>query len=330
MRDVPYPVVSVPTRLDVEESRGTRPKAWVRIPPEGDPWLLKIPRPNTGEHWAEKIAAEIGGMIGVECAHVELARYGEQAALVGLRLSQDGQERPPQTQSKLLGTICRSFLPDAQETAAEYYFFHGWEVLQHVVDGYDTALRFRQRDHNVKNIGAALAELMGVHSMNPMPQWDYAMENLASYALLDGVIGNTDRHHENWMIAWVLDHGDKLIEIMPSFDHASSLGRELTDDRRRQILESDGVLRYVRRGRGGVYVNARHPRAPSPLRLARLLCRWRPASTQRTLDRIHSLSETDIRAAVQKVPSEFMSDTAKEFACQVVLTSKRELLESVG
>ena len=211
------------------------PRPGFRIPPEGDPWLLKIPRPNTGEHWAEKIAAEIGGMIRVECAHVELARYGEQAALVGLRLSQDGQERPPQTQSKLLGTICRSFLPDAQETAAEYYFFHGWEVLQHVVDGYDTALRFRQRDHNVKNIGAALAELMGVHSMNPMPQWDYAMENLASYALLDGVIGNTDRHHENWMIAWVLDHGDKLIEIMPSFDHASSLGRELTDDRRRQI-----------------------------------------------------------------------------------------------
>ncbi len=117
---------------------------------------------------------------------------------------------------------------------------------------------------------------------------------------------------------------------MPSFDHASSLGRELTDERRRQILESDSVLRYVRRGRGGVYSDARHQRAPSPLRLARLLCRWRPSFTRKTLDRIHGLSELDVRAAVQRVPSEFMSDTAKEFACQVVLTSKKELLENVG
>lgn len=114
--------------------------------------------------------------------------------------------------------------------------------------------------------------------------------------------------------------------IMPSFDHASSLGRELTDDRRRRILESNGVLRYVRRGRGGVYVDDRRQRAPSPLRLARLLCRWRPSFTRRTLDRIDSLSELDVRAAVQRVPSEFMSDAAKEFACQVVLTSRRELL----
>ena len=163
-----------------------------------------------------------------------------------------------------------------------------------------------------------------------MPRWDYVMEDLASYALLDGIVGNTDRHHENWMIAWVVDQGDMLIEIMPSFDHASSLGRELTDEKRRRILESDSVLRYVRRGRGGVYPNVRHQRAPSPLCLARLLCRWRPSLTRKTLDRIHGLSELDVRAAVQRVPAEFMSDTAKKFACQVVLTSKKELLENVG
>ena len=328
MPDAPYRVVSVPARLDVEEGRGTRPKAWVRIPPEGDPWLLKIPRPNTGEHWAEKIAAEIGSLIGVECAQVELARCSEQAAFD--RLLREGQEPPPrQAQSSLLATICRSFLPDASATTAECHFFHGWEVLQHVIDGYDTALRFGQRDHNVKNISTALAQWMGVGTTNPMPGWDQAMEDMASYALLDGIIGNTDRHHENWMIAWVHDCGDMHIEIMPSFDHASSLGRELTDDKRRQILESDGVSRYVRRGRGGVYVDSRRPRAPSPLGLSRLVCRWRPDVARNILDRIHDLSELDVRDAVQRVPSEFMSDTAKEFACQVVLTSTRELLETV-
>ena len=195
MPDDPYPVVSVPARLDVEESRGTRLKFWVRVPPEDDPWLLKVPRPNTGEHWAEKIAAELGRLIGVNCAQVELARCTEHSAF-GLRLRQGGKERQHE-QPRLLATICKSFLPAEYTTDREYRFFHGWEVLEHVVDGYDTALRFGQRDHNIKNISAALAELMAVGSMNPMPLWDSAMEDLASYALLDGIIGNTDRHHES-------------------------------------------------------------------------------------------------------------------------------------
>ena len=94
------------------------------------------------------------------------------------------------------------------------------------------------------------------------------------------------------------DCGDMIIEIMPSFDHASSLGRELTDDKRRRILESDGVLRYVQRGRGGIYVDDRRKHALSPLRLARLLCRWRPAFTRRTVDRIDSVSEPTRPAVV--------------------------------
>ena len=242
MPDDPYRVVPVPATLDVDERQGTRPKAWVRLPPEDDRWLLKIPRVGTGEHWAEKIAAELGRMIDVECAQVELARYSEQAA-IGLRLPRVRERRPGQAEPPLLATICRSFLPSEYTTGREYRFFHGWEVLQHLIDGYDTTLRFGQRDHNVKNISSALAKMMGVHGINSMPRWDDAMEDLASYALLDAIIGNTDRHHENWMIGWVHDLGDMFIEIMPSFDHASSLGRELTDDRRRRILDSGGVLR---------------------------------------------------------------------------------------
>ena len=144
-----------------------------------------------------------------------------------------------------------------------------------------------------------------------------------------GLIGNTDRHHENWMIAIVYHQGDMWIEIMPSFDHASSLGRELTDERRQRILESDGVLRYLNGGRGAVYVDSGRRRALPPLRLARLLCRWRPDFTRRALDRIGGVSDNAIRKAIHRVPPEFLSDLAKEFACEVVMTSKRELLRSV-
>lgn len=325
-QDSPYQVVRMPAILDAPEQRGTRTKYWVRIGDIDHGWLLKVPRPGTGEHWAEKITAEVGHLIGVKCAQTELARFARLNVL-GLRETDTATDRrPPQEQQDQLGSISRSFLPEITDEEVVFVVLHGWEVLQLEIEGYDTTARFGQRDHNIKNIATALANLMGVGSMNPMPRWDYAMEQLASYVLLDGLVGNTDRHHENWMIGWVIDSGSAFFEVMPSFDHASSLGRELTDDGRRRILESDGMERYLKRARGGLFVNNRRRRAPSPLRLARLLCRWRPGFTSTTLERINALSEQQIRTAIAKVPAEFMSDTARDFAFQVILTSQRLLL----
>ena len=154
------------------------------------------------------------------------------------------------------------------------------------------------------------------------------LTQLASYALLDGLIGNTDRHHENWMVAYVPEGNDTILKSMPSYDHASSLGRELTDDRRRQYLESDRILTYLRKGRGGVYGGKRCGAAPSPLALAGLLCRWQPDFTRETLERIEDLTEGQIHTAIGRVPPEFMSDIAKEFAVQLVRISRQALLRS--
>ena len=336
MLDEPYEVVTIPATLDTAESLGTRMKYWVRIGGGSERWLLKIPRKGTGEHWAEKIVAEIGNLIGVDCAQVELARYTEDVVFgagTGDRLD-DGQayrNRPDQ-----LGTICKSFGREEHDEEKRFLFaFHGVGALQFVVDGYDIERKFGQKDHNLKNIIGGMAEVMAVKSDDPMPRWRDAFEKLASYALLDGLVGNTDRHHENWMIAYVDEHEDDhevtldvFTEVLPSFDHASSLGRELDDEKRRRILESDGIRRYLKRGKGGVYVNSRRKKAPSPLRLARLLCRWKPEFTAGTLNRINELSEPEIRTAIERVPGEFMSDIAKEFAFQVITTSKHELLRS--
>ena len=329
MRCESDPIVSIPTELDERENRGARTKFWVRIEGETERWLLKIPRPNTGEHWAEKVTAEIGRLVGIECAQVELARCVNEAAFEHGLQEARVETHVQRTAPDLLGTICRSFVPDAVATDNEHYYFHGWQILQWVVENYDTKLRFGQRDHNIKNITAALADIMGIDTLNRMPRWDDALEHVASYALLDGLVGNTDRHHENWMLAYVHYCGDMWIDIMPSYDHASSLGRELTDDKRQHILDADGVHRYLNAGRGAVYVDHRRKRALSPLPLARLLCRWRPEFTRRTLDRIGSVSEDEIRTANHRVPAEFISDIAREFAFQVVMTGQRELLRSV-
>ena len=305
-----YPVkpINIPPRR--MEGRGTRRKFWIVGENDQTEWLLKFPRQGTGEHWAEKIAAEIGRLIDVDTAKVELASSNDE-----------------------LATICRSFLPDEDDDEHSTWnakaWFHGAEFLEMFTQGYDLERVWSNRAHNIKNIVSAVMVVAGVDGMNPMPKWDKMIEDLASYALLDGLIGNTDRHHENWMMVYVEDSGDIRMYAAPSYDHASSLGRELLDERRERILSSNGVLSYLKKGRGGVFVSGTRRHAPSPLRLAQLICRWQPELARTWCDRLNSIPDEEFRLLVNRVPPEFMSDIAKEFAYQVVVTSKVELLRSI-
>ena len=72
--------------------------------------------------------------------------------------------------------------------------------------------------------------------------------------MLDALIGNTDRHHENWGILVRRGRGVLLGEVAPSFDHASSLGRELRDigpgRTRQRMLKEHLIGAYSERARG--------------------------------------------------------------------------------
>ena len=310
MTDDRYFVVPVSMPPREMENRGSRRKYWVLGQDGETEWLLKFPRPGTGEHWAEKVAAEVGGLMGVKTARVELARVGDQ-----------------------LATVCQSFLTSDDldiDDGSVTTWFHGSDFLDLVMGGYDLQKIRPNQGHNVKNIIACVLKFSGYGGMNPM-RWDAILEDLASYVLLDGLIGNTDRHHQNWMVAYTIDAGNIGFSVAPSFDHASSLGRELQDIRRERYLSSPtGVLDYIRRGRGGVFVDVNRPRAPSPLRLAQLIGRWRPDVGRHWFDLLTDIPNEEFESIINRVPDEFMSDTAREFASQVVITSRSELLRSIG
>ena len=335
-----YEIHQLPVWPEVEhirvESRGTRRKFWISIEGRRKLWLLKFPRPNTGEHWAEKVAYEVGNLIGVNCARVELADY-------------DGE----------LVTVCESFDPtnwyeihnylriNRELTGKQWSAgdeidwvdmdFHdflfvaaGNSVLSGYIENYDLSpeARFHQHQHNVPNIINAVKDF--ADNAGPISQRKYRaiLDGMASLALLDGLIGNVDRHHENWMIEYGTKDGENHVGVAPSFDHASSLGRELNDSRRTRILEADGILGYIKKGRGGVYLSESDNRAPAPLVFAQWLCQRWPKYTSRTLERIRDVDDAKFRTIVDRVPSQFMSDVAKDFAYQVLVTSKTELLEN--
>lgn len=85
--------------------------------------------------------------------------------------------------------------------------------------------------------------------------------------MLDALVGNTDRHHENWgLVFWPTD-AERYPSVAPTFDHASSLGCELQDKLRTTYLKEGRVGWYVERGRGGLYLVGRGTAWTQPSRI---------------------------------------------------------------
>ena len=278
------------------EAMGSKEKFWYRPPGEHQRrWLFKCPQDNTGQHWAEKIAAEISRIVGIRRAPVDLAIF-------------DGRQ----------GSVSKSFVHSGLELV------HGNQILSTLLTGYDPKKRFRQADHTLANVLTAV-EMAFTEDASKMD----AKSRIAEYLVLDAVIGNTDRHHENWGILRQRRDDSWYGFVAPSFDHASSLGRELLDNRRAMLLAEDRVGDYVNRGRGAVYWSAQDAHGPSPLEL---VCRAAPCFPELfrpALAKIDKLDETLINSLLVRMPGQWMSHSAKEFASALMRYSIGRLQEEL-
>jgi hypothetical protein len=79
----------------VDETRnasGTREKHWLVKPKTDDLYLFKLPKQGTGEIWAEKIASEVGKLLGLEMMDVSLVRYKSREGLLLKNFVKYGEE----------------------------------------------------------------------------------------------------------------------------------------------------------------------------------------------------------------------------------------------
>lgn len=221
------------------ETLGSKPKFWFRMTnSEGNAtkWLFKKARPDTGEHWAEKIASEIADeLLGLPTHQVRLATY---------------QGSP--------GCAVKSFLDGKDATD----LIHGNEILGATIKGYSKEKVHNHADHCLRNIILGLDRMVGKFGTEMVEGLrDYLVKKgfpiiikdeiqkeadigtlifrgLTGYLVFDALVGNTDRHHENWgcLLEPSLTKSeltDKLefsffFSLAPTFDHGSSLGRELS------------------------------------------------------------------------------------------------------
>ncbi len=201
-----YPIINVPPDAPEDvESLGSRQKFWF----DRRQLLFKEVREHSGEDWAEKVCAEVARMLALPHAEYELAlwnRGGMASAEWSVAISAMTRRRLFSGTSFWLRPILTmswafpSFMSRRTPSIACYR-------------------PCRRGLHGSRWVGM------------PQQQLRNAAELFAGFLLLDALVGNTDRHHENWGVVRTMA-GD--VHLAPTFDHASSLGAHALDDQKRE------------------------------------------------------------------------------------------------
>lgn len=294
----PFPILEVLSemRSDVEQL-GSKPKFWFKL--HGENWLFKEARENTGEDWAEKIASEIALLLGLPTHQSELAIW-------------EGKR----------GCAVKSFLPSDQSILV-----HGNELLGGFIPGYDKEKEWGQADHTFDNIVTVIEKLFPSETSRRV-----AASRMVGYLVFDALVGNTDRHHQNWgMLLERRVQPDRTptftLQLAHTFDHASSLGRELTDEARDRKLNPEAIERYIRKARGGIFENPNSKHGLSPLALAEMLARRYPEFFKPRQTRVKELSEPALRGLIERIPNERISSSGRAFALSFLSVSRKLISE---
>ena len=291
-----------------DESRGTKPKRWLRHPETDRRWLMKDATENIyddgtryrkGDDWSERVASAVAVRLGLSVARTELA----------FRRQADGLA---------LGVISLSVLAASGDGApAAEELIDGNQLLRQPVVG---------RDRSRYTLAAIADALQGVEApagvgedLAGLEAWDV----FVGYLILDAVVGNTDRHEENWA---VIARGDSR-SLAPTFDHASCLGFMLDDDQRLSRLRTrdQGFTpeAYADRARTP-FATKRHPVVVAKQAIGMSGTRagdfW--------LDRCSNPDR--LVEPLSLVPEHRMSAVARQFAERVLRQNCRRLLAESG
>ncbi len=278
-----------------EEYLGTKPKQWL-AGPDGSLWLWKESTVHhdlrhgsfrRGDDWSEVVAAGVGRAVGVPVAEVSLA-----------------------TRADRFGVVSRRVL-DAPEDS----LVHGNELLAEGGIAGSGA-----RDRAGYTVAAVMEVLAEVGPPVPGP-FDGSFPWFSGYLILDALVGNTDRHQDNWAVI----RGRSGSRLAPSFDHASCLGFQISDAERLERLEGRGnrtVAGYAAAGRTKFEGSPRLVEAA----IEALALAGEPAVGH--WSRVVR-SCPDLAAVVSRPPAERMSAAAWDFASALYARNHTALSEAL-
>jgi hypothetical protein len=307
-----FEVIEVPADAsEALEQMGTKPKFWFSQEKLGK-CLYKKARLGSGEDWAEKTAAELCELIGLPHAKYELAICNGEP-----------------------GTVTPTFVPDNMGLV------HGNEILSGILPNYPLPESGSRRYSRVPNHTLeAVLLVMSVPSIELPIGWSpptgirTAADVFVGYLLLDTWIGNQDRHHENWGLLLKRKTATELRAtwfLAPTYDHASSLGRNEKDEKRKKKLTTkdrgNSMEAYVERCFSALFLREEDVSPLKTLDAFRLAGDKRPAAMKIWFDSLADVTSADTRLIFERIPRDRISESAIEFALKMLELNQGRLLK---
>lgn len=195
---------------------------------------------------------------------------------------------------------------------------HGNELLEAQVS------RGTPSQYSVESVRDVLADVDAPEGLASLgfPDDGTAWGAFVGYLVLDAIIGNTDRHQENWGV--IVRSGRR--KLAPTFDHASCLGFLLRDAERQNRLETNdrGFTPEAFADRAKSPFDGK----PHPIEVARRAVEMSHTGAAEAW--IHQCRNADgLVEPVWKIPEHRMSAAAREFAKRVIVRNCRRLLELI-
>ncbi len=224
-----YKTITAP----VEVSGGSRPRLTLYHKDNSQKFFFKTYSHNPREVWAECLASHIADLLGVPAQLVTIKTAPS-------RLEKALQKRfPTQLPNdwKPVGTLARNIFPKSVEIT------YGAVILERPSE----PLTLEEIESKIKRRYYAAEDLL---------------QGYSDMVIFDALIGNMDRHHENWgicehqrykqLLLFDKKRTKSLRYFTPLFDHGSSLMFELSQEDVERLLSDEAAqVRYVNESKFG-------------------------------------------------------------------------------
>jgi hypothetical protein len=297
MIDPDYEIISVPaSNVKInEELDGIIPKGWIETERFGKVLFKEAAsdREDITESrtdWSEKIVSEINQLVGLPTALYELAVMVE-----------DNQEVP--------GTISIDLSQSGDEER-----FPLEELLQQSMSQYDYAFNYQ-----VDNVIQALSDNnIRLPPKFPVPEGiKDGADMFVGVLMIDATVGNSDRHDRNLDI---VRQTNGQFYLSPVFDHGYSLGASEDNDLRSWI-DPEHYNRYH-----NFSSFSDRGEEISGVEAFRQAAAIRPQAAKIWLNKLQQLDFGQIERVFAKIPSERLTQEAKNFALELLKYNRKQLL----
>lgn len=252
------------------------------------------------QFWAEIIAYRVGCLLGI----------GVPPAFVSW-----------DSGTGACGALIEWFIDYPGEPQERY--MAGGDIMTSIISGYE---RKKGRQHNFQAIERylTLLEKKGALKGDWLTWW-------CDTLLFDAIIGNTDRHQDNWGLLWT---AGGMARMAPAFDNGTSLGHEILPQKIMGFADPGRLALYVGRGTHHMRWDITDDQPAQHLTLIQRLLERYPERKVQVMSRLNGFNVEGLRAMITGM-TEFnipvpLTPVRAQFVCRLIEVRHSKLVDALA